>query len=241
MAAEPRLLRLYPAAWRARYGEEFAELLASRPPALRDRLDIIAGALDARLHPQVAAVPAGIAGRARDRSVAALLVVAGALLTIWAAIGLSFAGMWDGSEEATARSLLGVSYASGVAGAVLVAIALLLVASRYDSSIGAVGAVGGVLTGSGLVFASFGGGFAALALLVGGTLMLAWRLRGRLVGTVPAVVLTVTTVLVVGAFIAVAASGWSDLGPFWILVLYGPAWMLVGVDLRAPARQLAVA
>lgn len=241
MAAEPWLLRLYPAAWRARYGEEFAELLVSRPPALRDRLDIIAGALDARLHPQVAADPAEAAGRARDRSVAALLVVAGALLTIWATIGVSFAGTWDGPEEPVGRSLLGVSYASGVAGAVLIAIALLLVASRYDWSIGAIGAVGGVLTGSGLVFSAFGGGVAALLLLVGGTLMLAWRMRGRLVGTVPAVVLTVTTLLVAGAFLAVAASGWTDSGPFWLLVLYGPAWMLVGVDLRAPARQLLVA
>jgi hypothetical protein len=54
------LLSLYPKEWRARYGEEFAELLAERPPSLRDRLDIISGALDARLHPQ-------LAGSAPDR------------------------------------------------------------------------------------------------------------------------------------------------------------------------------
>jgi hypothetical protein len=54
------LLSLYPKEWRARYGEEFAELLAERPPSLRDRLDIVGGALDARLHPQ-------LAGSAPDR------------------------------------------------------------------------------------------------------------------------------------------------------------------------------
>jgi hypothetical protein len=49
-----RLVGLYPAAWRVRYGEEMEVLLADRPPTFRDRLDIIRGALDARLHPDLA-------------------------------------------------------------------------------------------------------------------------------------------------------------------------------------------
>lgn len=47
------LVRLYPAAWRARYGSEFEVLLAERPPSARDRLDIVRGAIDARVSPQV--------------------------------------------------------------------------------------------------------------------------------------------------------------------------------------------
>ena len=47
------LLRLYPRPWRDRYGEEFEELLAQRPPSARHRLDIVRGALDAHLHPQL--------------------------------------------------------------------------------------------------------------------------------------------------------------------------------------------
>lgn len=47
------LIRLYPRAWRERYGAEFEELLAERPPTARDRLDIVLGAIDARLTPQV--------------------------------------------------------------------------------------------------------------------------------------------------------------------------------------------
>ena len=46
------LLRLYPRSWRERYGEEFEDLLAQRPPSVRHRLDIARGALDAHLHPE---------------------------------------------------------------------------------------------------------------------------------------------------------------------------------------------
>jgi hypothetical protein len=48
-----RLLALYPAAWRARYGDEFLALLVDRPPSLRERLDIVRGALDAHTNPQI--------------------------------------------------------------------------------------------------------------------------------------------------------------------------------------------
>ncbi len=45
------LLRLYPAAWRARYGDEMAALLEERRLGPRDRLDLVRGALDAWLRP----------------------------------------------------------------------------------------------------------------------------------------------------------------------------------------------
>jgi hypothetical protein len=48
-----RLVRLYPTAWRRRYEAEFLALLADHPPTLEERFDIVRGALDARLHPQV--------------------------------------------------------------------------------------------------------------------------------------------------------------------------------------------
>lgn len=58
------LVRLYPRAWRERYGEEFAELVASQKLGPRMWLDIVFGALDARLapQPQVAAPAKGAAG-----------------------------------------------------------------------------------------------------------------------------------------------------------------------------------
>ena len=50
------ILRLYPRAWRERYGDELAALLEEHPASLADHLDLIRGALDARLHPQVPGV-----------------------------------------------------------------------------------------------------------------------------------------------------------------------------------------
>ncbi len=50
-----RLIALYPAAWRARYGDEFGALLASRPRSPREWVDVVLGAADAHLHPQVPA------------------------------------------------------------------------------------------------------------------------------------------------------------------------------------------
>ena len=47
------LLRLYPRAWRERYGDEMLALLEARPISLADRVDLIRGGFDARLHPQV--------------------------------------------------------------------------------------------------------------------------------------------------------------------------------------------
>lgn len=44
------LLRLYPARWRARYGDEFEQVLADRPLGPFDVADVLFGALDAHLH-----------------------------------------------------------------------------------------------------------------------------------------------------------------------------------------------
>ena len=53
MSAKTRwLVRLYPRAWRERYEEEFVAMLEQRSTSLADVLDIVFGALDARLNPQ---------------------------------------------------------------------------------------------------------------------------------------------------------------------------------------------
>jgi hypothetical protein len=48
-----RLVHLYPDAWRSRYEDELVELLELRPPTVLERFDVIRGAVDAHLHPQV--------------------------------------------------------------------------------------------------------------------------------------------------------------------------------------------
>ena len=46
------LVRLYPAGWRRRYGAEMETVLASQEPSLWQVVDVLRGALDARLHPE---------------------------------------------------------------------------------------------------------------------------------------------------------------------------------------------
>lgn len=47
-----RLVSLYPRPWRERYEDEFLALMSDRQPSIGERLDIVRGAIDARLHPQ---------------------------------------------------------------------------------------------------------------------------------------------------------------------------------------------
>ena len=47
------MLRLYPARWRARYGEEFGAVLASQRASVGLIVDMVGGAIDAHLHPQI--------------------------------------------------------------------------------------------------------------------------------------------------------------------------------------------
>ena len=42
------LVRLFPSGWRERYGDEFLALIEERRPGVRDTLDIIVSAVDAR-------------------------------------------------------------------------------------------------------------------------------------------------------------------------------------------------
>jgi len=48
-----RLVGLYPAAWRQRYGEEFLATLGSGPLRAQQVIDIVSGAIDARLSADV--------------------------------------------------------------------------------------------------------------------------------------------------------------------------------------------
>lgn len=48
-----RLVALYPRPWRDRYEDEFLSLMEDRPPDALDRVDIVRGAIDARLRPQM--------------------------------------------------------------------------------------------------------------------------------------------------------------------------------------------
>lgn len=83
-----RLLRLYPRRWRARYEAEFLDLIEARPPSPRDVLDILLGAFDARLHPELVEPGPDVvaeAGSSLATRFGALPAIAAGV--IWAAAG----------------------------------------------------------------------------------------------------------------------------------------------------------
>lgn len=237
----PFLLRLYPAAWRTRYGDEFIELLAARPPSLRDRLDIVTGAVDARLNPQLDPRTDREVGLPGDRSIRILTILAGGLLAVWAGMVALFMRPWNSGEWPLDPALMNIGWLAGMAGSIALMAALILIASRYDWAIGSAGAVGAILAGSGLIFASLQGGVLALGMIGVGTALLAWRLRGRLLGTLSAFAIAGATAILIGGFAVFAMGGGQDVRLLWGLIAYGPAWMVVGLDLRAPARPMVVA
>src|SRR5690242_12578342 len=86
----PAILRCYPRAWRERYGDELAELIARESRSPRLAFDLARGALDAHLHPQV-----GATGPSRIRRVAGVALLAGVLV----------AAGYIGQHPATARTI----------------------------------------------------------------------------------------------------------------------------------------
>jgi len=83
------LLRLYPAAWRARYEDEFLAVLEERPLSPFDVFDVVLGALDARLRPRSLAID--LAPRRTNRMNARFAgyaaIAGGALILVMIALG----------------------------------------------------------------------------------------------------------------------------------------------------------
>lgn len=149
-------LRLYPRAWRARYGEELTVLLEARPPNLMDRLDLARGAIDAHLHPELVAPDPRPAGPSADVPAADLriarrlgigaLVGAGAWIVTWviAANGpivYDEVGSYrDGAAAAPILLLAGALLVGGILGQLIV-----LPIGARAGRVGAIIAIGGVL------------------------------------------------------------------------------------------------
>jgi nitrate reductase NapE component len=101
------LLRLYPSAWRDRYLSEMSDLLAERRPTFRDQLDLIAGAVDAWMHPQVTARPREESDPIlRPIAVYALFVIGGALWIAGGAVQATAPYGVEGYKESTGVMLI---------------------------------------------------------------------------------------------------------------------------------------
>ena len=100
------LLRLYPQAWRQRYGEEVAALLVSEPQTLRVALDLVAGAIDSWINPQWISHNSEQRGQTvkKNKWISVLLVI-GIAVAIGTASGVAL-GLWGGSLSAPFRAII---------------------------------------------------------------------------------------------------------------------------------------
>lgn len=102
------LVRLYPPAWRRRYGPELEALLATEPASFRTAIDLVAGAADAWLNPQSSTAP-GAADPKGDAMVSKMLKLKCAAGVVAAAVPLQPAlhgperALWPGPGAAHRR------------------------------------------------------------------------------------------------------------------------------------------
>jgi hypothetical protein len=234
MSTTTWLLRLYPAAWRARYGAEFTELLLARPPSARDRLDIVRGAVDARLHPQLTEDPVIRVSTPADRLLALAGVVAGALFTGWAAVLVAVGPRW-GAMELVDEGLMAAAYGALVVAMILAVCVVLGLATRYLDELGSFGAIAAVTIAIGFLLTYAGAGPVAVVVLSGGTVALVpglARVARPLVGGF----LGLMTILVMLAMFGFVGSGGQATFFYLWMCGYGPAWILVGFSLRKGRR-----
>ncbi len=212
-------LRLYPPAWRARYGDEVGALLDVRGSGFADAIDLARGAADAWLHPaKPSPVPpiAAISGGALwTVSAASVLVqpvppdwpgyvaeilppaaLAAALLLV------AVVGVWLRLGDGT-NGLDRLAIEAAVAGHLAWITALVLAALGIDYGIG---------TATAALFAGLGTGLVGLVLLSAGD-----RVVGALTGAAA-----------LGPWLLAGSSGWLALGL---------AWSAVGLALLARPRS----
>lgn len=220
------LMRLYPRAWRDRYEDEFLGVLAEAPPSFLDRIDIVFGAIDARLHPEVpgdARPTETDVRRAPPSRRAALAAVTGGL--IWAAGGIALVLAPKDLYGDTIATVGMVLFAIGslcLAGAVIAAADVLLHRATAERAIG----VGLVVASALLVMPWPLLFFGALAVWVltavfGGLLALQ---GARLIGLL----------LLVASTVALGMNTEDARALFTIP--FGVAWILLGVGLAAGLR-----
>ena len=242
------LVRLFPRAWRDRYEAEFVALLEARPPSFADRFDIVLGAADARLHPQVRAAgePPDISEERRADLVIArrfgLGTVAGAALwfATWA-IAISGPMVYDG---------YGARYRDGGAALPFFFVAVwLLVGGLVGQAIwlpasARLARAGAFIAIPFLMFWSFGPWilFGLVGAVVGLVTLAVGTARAGLWPVVVSAALASSLVALLALFV-LGFSGLlalpPDVGPLLLLVLAMPMWLSVGGSLlagTAPAR-----
>ncbi len=123
------LLRLYPARWRARYGDEFSTLLGERPLGPFDVADVLLGALDAHLHLRgLGAASQHAKGFAMSLRIGGYAAILGGLLWF---VALAGNAINDGADSGS--SLFGIALWSSIVGAVAATLVALVGLSAFQS------------------------------------------------------------------------------------------------------------
>lgn len=119
------LLNLYPAAWRARYGEEFAALLEDCPLTLSAFADVLLGALDAHIAPQD--TNGRILAMINQPRRTAIAVFSAYILYVVAGIGFQKLSEYDDFFEAAhSHALINIGYITVYVGAIVSLLAVLV-------------------------------------------------------------------------------------------------------------------
>ena len=110
------LLRLYPAAWRRRYGDEFEVLLGERVIGPFDAVDVLLGAIDAHLHLRgLAATPSIARGYSMSIRIGGVAAIASGVL--WLVVALAVLGVFvDWPAQPLVFIVLALSVLVAVAG-----------------------------------------------------------------------------------------------------------------------------
>jgi hypothetical protein len=123
------LLRLYPARWRARYGDEFAELLEERPLGPFDVADVLLGALDAHLHLRgLGAASQHAKGFPMSLRIGGYAAIVGGILWF---VALAGNAINDGADSSA--SVLGVVLLTSIVVAVAATLVALIGLSAFQS------------------------------------------------------------------------------------------------------------
>lgn len=218
------LLRLYPREWRDRYEIEFREVLEMRRPGVRDRIDIVGGAIDARLHPEVPGQPDGPAPFRRLPIASITMGIAGVTFLAWVGLALRDFHGWDAGMPESAGMIMFLGFLASLA----LASSHVSIAYGTQSSMRAAGGPAASVAAIAFALVAFGVGSLALVGLLASA-VLAWSVAGR---GVPAWLSTVwagSGVAAVAAFIAFGAGRGQEPGLFALLIPYGVTWLLMGL------------
>jgi hypothetical protein len=249
------LLRLYPARWRSRYGDEFEALLQERPLGPFDVADVLLGALDAHLHLR------GLSSCSEHRKGFPMSLRIGGIAAIVGGTLLFLGLLWGALDPADDDP----GFVIGLLGSIALLVGLTglsaFQARRHPAltwAAFALPAVGGALATLGLVFMAvvgdqpvagvYGWGLlivGLIATIVGSLLFAVATYRTAALPRSGAAILGITAVISLASFAGASAAGPDGSSPPILVAAFGAfalGWVVLGLQaIRLDRPEMAVA